>query len=383
MKIGILTQPLQNNYGGLLQAYALQTILKRMGHDVWTINRQFKNPSILVKVVSVVKPIVIKYLFHNPVDIKARPTTLEKQVIAKNTDRFIKENIRMTENINTIKKLSILNKYQFDAYVVGSDQVWRPGYSPCLTNYFLDFLKNENTTKRVAFAASFGVDNWEYNNYLTRKCKKLALKFNTISVREESAVQLCKENFDVDATLVLDPTLMLDKEDYIALIEKDKMPKKEKTLMVYILDQTPEKLAITEIIKRKLNLEINSVMPKMSFSKEARNNINECVYPPVSEWLNGFKDAKFVVTDSFHGTAFSIIFNIPFIVIGNNSRGLTRFSSLLKIFGLENRMISKVSELSDKSLYTQLNFEKLNKIRDENKKISYNILEKALAHEIK
>lgn len=368
MKIGILTQPLHTNYGGLLQAYALQVVLKKMGHEVWTIDRQFKDISTLIKVLSIAKRLILKFIFHKPVVIRTWSTTSEKQAIAKNTNRFIKENIQITKKIDTSKKMSILNKYQFEAYIVGSDQVWRPEYSPCLENYFLDFLVNENKARRIAYAASFGIDQWEFSPNQTAQCALLAKQFNEISVREDSAVTLCKEYLDVDAIHVLDPTMLLTKEDYIRLVEKDNIPKSKGTLMTYVLDSSPEKKEIIQNIAKELNLIPFSVMPEKTFPEAGYNRIPACVYPPVTEWIRGFMDADFVFTDSFHGTVFAIIFNKPFIAIGNEDRGLTRFNSLLKTFNLEYRLISDLSNLNDKLIYKEINWERINLLLNKKRK---------------
>lgn len=108
----------------------------------------------------------------------------------------------------------LTQKYGLDAYVVGSDQVWRPAFNlgPRLGNMFLDFAGDD--VKKISYAASFGCKEWEYTEEQERMCGKLAKRFDAISVREASGVDLCKEHFGVDATLVLDPTLLLNKEDY-------------------------------------------------------------------------------------------------------------------------------------------------------------------------
>jgi hypothetical protein len=180
MKIGILTQPLHTNYGGLLQAYALQTVLKRLGHyDVWTVDI-WKNPDNYIFYFrisrSIIKRLMLRYLFRKPVAVNVWPRAKFKSLISQHTQRFINENIRTTSKIDSTAKLSLLTNYGFDAYIVGSDQVWRPRYSPCLTHFFLDFLNDKDPTKRIAFAASFGVENWEFTPEQTEICSSLAKK---------------------------------------------------------------------------------------------------------------------------------------------------------------------------------------------------------------
>ena len=141
MKIGILTQPLINNYGGILQCFAIQTILKRLGHDVWVIRRTYKGKrlSIIKCLFHYIKQIIKVFLGRKFVKLLSPKKV---SYVKRNTKYFISEYINpKTEIITTtehLKDYHLTNK--FDAYVVGSDQVWRPIYSPCITNYFLDFL---------------------------------------------------------------------------------------------------------------------------------------------------------------------------------------------------------------------------------------------------
>ena len=191
MKIGILTQPLRTNYGGLLQAYALQIVLKRMGHEVVIVNRCYTDPtkSILSRILRVKNLIIGR-------DVPCKD--IKKISFAEeNTQRFIEQRYSLTEAIYTTNGLvACLEKEKLNALVVGSDQVWRPRYSPNIFNYFLDFTEGKDV-KRYSYAASFGVDTWEYNQAETEKCSQLAQLFDGITVRESSAVKLCKENLKV------------------------------------------------------------------------------------------------------------------------------------------------------------------------------------------
>jgi hypothetical protein len=379
MKIGILTQPLENNYGGLLQAYALQKILKDLGHEVWTVDLPFRK-TLYLDSRALMGRIVRKYLLRNK-DIEIilhEPNKKEKEIIQQHTRKFIEENIVLTDRIVLVEKIDRLKKYQFDAFVVGSDQVWRPMYSPGIPTFFLDFVQNDRNIKRIAYAASFGTDEWEITPKLTEKCAKLAREFDSISVREDSGVMLCKDYLGVTAQHLVDPTLLIKKEDYIRLIENENVPIKEKTIMVYVLDQTNEKKSIIDKVKQYFNLEINSVMPASVFSKESRKKIEQCIYPPVTHWLRGFLDADFVVTDSFHGTVFSIIFEKPFITVVNESRGIARFKSLLKMFDLEHRLISNYEEINSQLLKEKIDYSKINAILKEEQRKSLNFLTKNL-----
>ena len=142
-----------------------------------------------------------------------------------------------------------LNSMGFDAYIVGSDQCWRPRYSPAIQNYFLDFVANDCKAKRIAYAASFGVDHWEFTPEDTEKSKELLKKFDAISVREDSAIDLIKNNLGrTDAQHVLDPTMLLSPHQYKKIVDKEKIAPSPGNLKVYVLDKTPEKDNIVKML---------------------------------------------------------------------------------------------------------------------------------------
>lgn len=364
-KIGVLTQPLHNNYGGLLQAFALQKVLKKQGFEVSTVDFTTKSKAPLWGIKSLLANIVKKYILRRKIKSIFPMTEYEKAEIGQETRRFIAENIKLTQRINSLEEFRYLKSYKFDAYIVGSDQVWRPVYSPGISAFFLDFLGDDNKTKRMSYAASFGIDNCdEYSSTDLTKFSKLAAQFDAVSVREDSAVELCKNSFSTSAVQVLDPTMLLDMSDYIELVKKDQIPQSEGNLMVYVLDKTEAKSAIIDKVVKAKGLTPFTVLP------ESKTGI----YPPVTKWLRGFMDAEFIVTDSFHGVAFSIIFNKPFIAIGNQYRGLARFTSILKVFGLQNRLVVTEQELTEDKLNWNFDYTKLNDIRDHERKFSLSFL---------
>lgn len=356
MKVGILTQPLRTNYGGLLQAYALQTVLKRIGHDVTIINRCYPKTESLISNVLRVKNILIGR------DV-ACTNANKKSFVEENTSRFISKNYKLSNPIYTTEELkAYLQIEKLGAIIVGSDQVWRPRYSPNIYNYFLDFAEGKEV-KRYSYAASFGVDNWEYNQHETEVCSKLAKQFNGITVREASAVNLCKEHLGVEAEHVLDPTLLLSQADYKALLKRNTHAS-DGNLFTYILDAGAEKQSIINKISEAAGLKPFICMPKLKFTyKNAKKNLLDCQFPAVEQWIKSFIDAEMVITDSFHGTVFSIIFNKPFWVLANPRRGNTRMESLLETFGLKDRMINE-ENIGSKNLKASINWEKVNTIKE-------------------
>lgn len=335
MRIGILSLPLHVNYGGILQAYALQTVLERMGHEVKVLSRDKKYRLSLSFWLAKVPSRIVRRALGQKVNI------LSEFNYNRNLEQ-IRVNVEPTidQFVNRDKRyLDEIRKNDYDCIVVGSDQIWRPKYikdtlRSTIENAFLGFAENWDI-KRVAYAASFGTDEWEYTPEQTKKIAHLARMFNSISVREESGMKLCKEHLGVDAIHVLDPTMMLSKEDYINAFNIEAEAKSNGNLMTYILDYTEEKKELVESIAKDKGLTSFTVGAKIDDWKAP---IEERIQPRLQTWLRGFYDAEFIVTDSFHACAFSIIFRKPFIVIGNKARGMARFESLLSMFGLEKHL---------------------------------------------
>lgn len=342
MKIGILTQPLLANYGGILQNYALQQVLKQMGHEVWTID--WGNGSGLRETLYRMKVRVLHTLLpYKFPPLRYKPNDKERAIIQRNTNHFINTYINHTEAVHSYEGFgSQAEKGKYDVYVVGSDQCWRPCYNAFLSSMFLDFVQDKQV-KRIAYAASFGTDKWEFTPQHTAVCAPLAKKFDLVTVREDSGVKLCKQHLGVDAVYVLDPTMLLTKEDYIQLIEKEKEPKSDGTLFNYILDPDTKKSAFIQKVAKSKGLKVFQVLPKCQTETrtkdDVKNRIEDCVFPGVTTWLRAFMDAEMTIVDSFHGMVFSIIFNKPFWAIGNVSRGMSRFTSLLRMFHLEDRLL--------------------------------------------
>lgn len=376
MKIGILTQPLHSNYGGLLQNYALQQTLVRAEHEVETID--WGGGSGLRAMLYRMKVRVLHTLLPNRFPpLRYMPNDKERAIIKRNTNHFINTYINHTEAMHSYEEfVKQASKGKYDAYVVGSDQCWRPCYNAFLPSMFLDFVLDKQV-KRIAYAASFGTDKWEFTPQQTAVCAPLAKKFDMVSVREDSGVKLCKEHLGVDAVHVLDPTMLLTKEDYIQLIENEKEPKSDGTLFNYILDPDAKKSAFIHKVAKANGLKAFQVLPKCQTEtrtkEDVKKRIEDCVFPGVTTWLRAFMDAEMTIVDSFHGMVFSIIFNKPFWVIGNVSRGMSRFTSLLKMFHLENRLLDE-NNLDDVDFFKPIDWAKVNCILENKREFSKTML---------
>lgn len=339
MRIGVLTLPLHTNYGGILQAYALQRVLQDMGHDAVLLDSYPQSPTL--KPFPLQQLIYLKRLLMKVVvPHKSTPLFCEREAIARfpkkeHVRQFYRQHVRHVPFGNAISP----NPADYDVLIVGSDQVWRPMYSPNINDGYLAFAEGWPRVKRIAYASSFGIDVWEYTEEQTIECRRLAQLFDAVSVREQSGVALCREHLGIDASWVLDPTMVVNPKHYLEHIETLPSANPSHMCLSYMLDETEEKNTILHHI-------VDSQGYELVAYKNIDNSDNGDV-PSVEEWLKAFHDAEFVFTDSYHGCVFSIIFNKPFVVYGNVIRGMARFHSLLSLFGLEGRLATTPESATD------------------------------------
>lgn len=352
MKVGIITQPLRTNYGGILQNYALQQVLKQLGHY----------------------PITLDYgCYFSPIrwllgEFKSKLTGGTHDVEfprymrtgQNNLNKFIKDYIIKTK---PYKGLPLRNfAHNIDAIIVGSDQVWRPLCNvpeEWLYEMYLRSIININIPK-IAYAASFGSQEWEYNTEQTYCCSQYVKQYKAISVREDSGIYLCDTYLGRNAQWVLDPTMLLDETDYLK-IKGIENPYKRPTLFAYILDVTKDKLDRIYKVAQRKGFDV--------LIKGANDDI--LLSDSIELWLSSIKYAEYVITDSFHGTIFSILFKRKFYVFDDTWRGNARFSSLLKLLGLESRAMSTIKNDEEEGI----DWRKIELIRQEKKKQSIRYLQ--------
>lgn len=368
MKIGILTLPFNNNYGGYLQAYALMTILKREGHEVELIYRRHNRiPIPLSKKITISLKNIVKVLIGRKV----------ASIIPNEEKTFRFQGASMMpflDNYITPKSKPLYSSLEFNEYVtgrydvvvVGSDQVWRPEYGPNIRDYFFCGIQDENLI-RLSYAASFGTDKPLFTEEDRKACGNALEKFNAISVREESGLELLNNicyRFRSIPQLVLDPTLLLYANDYNLIIPKGETPSKDK-VFCYVLDTDFEKEKIIDLVcekRHKARYEISDIQ---------QSNAH---LPSIELWLAAIRDSDFVVTDSFHGMVFSVIFQKDFIICPNMKRGVDRFTSFLKQLNLEGRIVETIDQLK----LTPINWEKVKDVLEEKRKISFEFIKGVL-----
>lgn len=328
MKIGIITLNGNRNYGNKLQNYALQKFLKGLSDkiDVDTI-WYTKDNYILNKKVMTLRNLR-RFIFnrHNYrryflKNIYANDVVREYN-IKKFNDKFI----------STIYDYEIkpdLNE-RYDYFIAGSDQIWNFNYLN-LDNEFLQFA---DKNKRIAYAASFGLNKVidKYKNIVKEGVNNI--KF--VSVREYAGAKIIKELTGRDVPVVIDPTLLLPKSEWMKLMEKPVWFKDEKYLLMFFLDEAPapvKKLIVN--IAEKYKLKIINLTDK--------ENVDYYSSPP-SEFLYLINNAEIVITDSFHASVFSILTKRPFVSCTKGGEGMnidSRINTLLAMFNLEDRKVSK------------------------------------------
>lgn len=386
MKIAILTQPLHNNYGGNLQNFALQKVLTDMGHEPVTIDRH-RSIKLRTKLkLGYFKRLVFHYLKGTP-----KPKVKDYFSGSKDTHdrmhvlKFIEAYINKTPRLYSDKAVhEAFEQNKFDAVIIGSDQCWRPIYSPNISTYFLDFLESDQSIRKIAYAASFGTSEWEFDEHQTLIAQRLIKQFDAVSVREKQAVELVKDRLNAEANFVLDPTLLLDKEDYLTVINAHQPPLPSKQgVYTYVLDTGGWKGQVINQVAKSLNTEVFNNQPKATIENPS-DNPDDYVIPSIEGWIKGFADADFVVTDSFHGTVFSILFNKPFVSLLNAERGASRFYSILSEFGLKERLVTKYDEAEiNKLLNQEINYQQVNVKLGQLRQNSKGLLEKWLTSKTK
>ena len=364
MKTGILTFHHAKNYGAILQTFALQTTLKEMGANPYIIDRYTVGKTIIHRIYHTFDP---RLILHR----------LSWSVFDQFSKKYLIPKTKKYKTINSLKYFE--QKEKLDACIVGSDQVWRMEFSAIGYNYFFDFIKDSNIRK-ISYAASFGKEKWKENESVTTHVKQLLKNFNSISVREKSGVKICSDIFDVNATHVIDPTLLLKREVYESIFLNDYPEKMNATLVTYVLGN-PDAAKYCHKFSKECDLDYVDLyyVPHINkFFLALKYGIKHYLHISVPEWLWQIKSAKYVVTNSFHATIFSILFGKQFIVVDHPSGGTSRIDSLLELLGLQDRFVKNISDISLELFQKKIDFDSVYSKIDVEKNQSILFLQNAL-----
>lgn len=327
MKIACLTFHNSSNYGSILQSYALKYVLNNLGHDYYNIDysnkEKLKFDSLLGRNNNCSN---INYF----IKICFLPYTYLKK---KKFIQFSNNHLNLTSKILDKKQLKKLDK-KFDAYFVGSDQVWNAEMVRFDNSYFLNFVSDVN--KKISYAASFGSSL--HNNEEIAFYRKNFQFFNKISVREKSAVEFVEKYGNKNAELVLDPTLLLTKFEWSKLFDVNK--KRKQYILTYRLGNNIEMNKFVDKLSKQTGLKVLGISRNMI----AMFREKSWLIPSPEDYIQLFANASYVVTNSFHGTAFSVNFNKTFFsFIKGNAKDSTnsRLADFINTVELKNRLYNK------------------------------------------
>lgn len=370
----ILTHPPASNYGGILQAYALQRALVGLDYDADIVDYTSRLQIAMRPKGGRARLFSLLKLISAILGIGKRP--VPSPYVSWFHRSFKKRFMRLFPLNDSRSNLSRLCDKA--AFIVGSDQVWRGQYARTIESLpfmFLDFATTEQRRNSIAYSASFGSDTWEGTPEETAECARLLREFKAVSVREHSGIQICREVFGVDAVQMPDPTLLLNKADYDLLIrEWHTSSHSQPFLTTYLLDNNPEKQALTHRLSQSMRWETQALLHVAGAPK-----LIDRVPLSIPQWLRFIRDSECLLTDSFHGCVFAIIFNKPFICLGNAQRGTARFESLLGTFGLLERMVVNPDvEQILKLASTPIDWERVNSIHNSEQKRAFDFLKNYL-----
>ncbi len=308
MKIGIVTFTSGTNLGQRLQNYALQTVIEDLGNEAYTIRQRLSRQSTKRVIVENIKLLTHPFKFYKSVYRKIKFLKFNKQHI-----KFYKKIISFYNPSNKLKK-------DFDKFITGSDQVWNPNSSDVGGNYFLNFSYRE---QRIAYAPSLSVDTLPLE--VSELYKEYFNGFDKISVREYQGKEIVESLVDKKADVVLDPTLLLNIDDWERIKKKSSIKHEENFILSLFLGEVPKK--DVSDIANNVNLSVVSI--------DNYSTINP------SEFIDLISSARLVLTDSYHVIVFSNIYHIPYINFLRNGDGQgmnSRFKTLYDTLQLPNRV---------------------------------------------
>lgn len=359
-RVGVLTLPLNRNFGGNIQAFALTDALYRLGVQPVLLDRRLakgatgsstKNPGLAHSIALPKAPMNTRFLDQNIGQISTP--------------------LSSSEDINRA-----IEEFDLTSVIVGSDQVWRPKYAKGLLRDFFFGGVPDGSVRRISYAASFGSDRWEYSAEHQGMARKALEKFDAVSCREDIGVRMCRDHLGVEATHVLDPTLLVPSERYDQITAPLGVLPSSGQIVTYVLDKNKATDQLIDQASQRLDLSafMTSGEAYASQNPLAGNTPNNSP----ERWIAAIAQAGLVVTDSFHGMVFSIIFNRPFIAFANRARGTARFTSLLNSLSLQDRLVMAGDPPDLEALLKPIDWDSVNALLDEARIKSLDFLRRSL-----
>lgn len=371
-KVGIITLNGYSNYGNRLQNYALQEVVKDLGFSADTliiprngVQVNFEKQNMVKKTFSLLKKSPINFLKK----IANKLLYALNESFCKERERIFRQfsNEFISEKIcgNSSEELFAISQ-TYDFFIVGSDQVWNP--LGILGDEHVFFLTFADPKKRISYAASFSNDCLPEN--FKAMIKPWLLEMKALAVRERSGAEIIKKLTERNALVALDPTLLLSKEKWLSIARKGKQPKKKFILSYFLGKQTADLKNMIKKIAEHFDMDIVNLA--------SLHNRDYYLTGPL-EFVDYINSAELVITDSFHGMAFCIILETPFLVaerIGTHSM-YSRIETLLEMFNLKDREMRNLGKISEEIF--ELDFSEKVKILKEKQRISIEYLKVSLS----
>lgn len=367
MKIALVTIQNANNYGALLQLFATQHILKKFG-SVEVVNYENRHISRSFDLIRF-KPSV-----HGIMGLcKDVLRVLPRRRAIKKFKSFIGRNVKLTKDFSFSQLMSGAAA-DYDVYVAGSDQIWNP---TCVSDnskidpgYFLTFAENEK--KLISYASSMG--GYRYTEQQLSEVTAFLLRFDALSVREKDTKQYLERALNRKVEHVLDPTLLLERSEWLQLLPEHSSHAKEygDYILLYTVPKSPLISATVRYIADKLKLKVVALDQGLTAGAKVNKQVRDA--GPI-DFIDWFSKAKFVVTDSFHGTCFAVNFEVPFVAVSPGVHS-NRVKSLLDLIGLEDRMVSNLGDLAN--IEMDFSYEKAVALLSVHRDNSIKYLERAL-----
>jgi len=329
------------NYGSALQCYALQKYLKKRGHDVTLLRDYRANPVPILKRLS--------YL-------KTGKLFFKKLVSLKKMQDFIKDNISLSSRGYVSYSQLVTHCPDADCHIVGSDQIWHDA-----KNFrYLTYVPDDKM--KLSYAASFGMT--KIGDQMGKTIQPYLSRFDKIAVRENSGVEIVN-SLGYDATHVLDPTLLLDYSEYPYKKDVTDLVGKNEFVYCYFLNLRETKDIHLEAIQQYVAENDKKLFVTAPLNYDMFDNEKGLLFPGVDEWLGLYHAANCIFTNTYHGLLFCIIFKKQFVFFCNpHSQGVERFTSVLDMIGLSDRMlgpsdVNRISEIMEQKIDYEVVYEKI------------------------
>lgn len=363
-RVGIITFHAAHNYGSVFQAYAMQKSVLKLGYACEIIN--LRTPAQREMYAVLTKRKGFRYLLKNAYYLIHIRNRIKKY---KRFERYIYEKYVLSPQQYNSNEELVENPPNYDYYISGSDQIWNVTIADWNTSYFLPFVRRG---KRIAYAPSFGPIG-RLDEAQKERIKKYLFTYDSLSAREISGSELIEELTGIKAPVLVDPTLLLDKNEWNAVAKPVKTP--ERYIFFYTLFANSDMITIVKHISKALHLPVITPYISNQFDMVAGfKKVTDC---GPEEFISYIKNATLVITSSFHGNAFSILYEKPFFAV--NGMEDKRINTLLSKVALTDRAITADDFLGKIEGWETIDFSASRAALDIEKKKSLKYLSDALS----